>query len=1193
MQYTKSQERAIKTRGSSLLVSAGAGSGKTAVLTQRIIERICDTNDNCDITDFLIVTFTNAASGELSQRIRAKLCEKLGQEPNNKKILRNLSLLPAAKISTINAFCYELVRKNFQKLSLSPKIRMADDTEIKVIKDRLMNKVIDEAFSDEEHYNSFIMAYETFSGAKNDSAFVKILLSLDEKIKNTTSPEEFKKMLCEMYQSGEKSEDFFESAYGKILKEYTKDKVSKLIEKTRLNLDLCLGDEILENKYYDAIKNDEIMLSEISQSLEKSYDNARKCVLEYAPKSLSPVRNYDDTQKLDTIKGVRTSVSETLKKVLKPLYEADGETLKKCSHDCKNIIKELLYLIEKFNYELDLYKKSKSIVEFNDVEHFALSLLVESINPYVETDLARQMQKEFKEIYIDEYQDVNALQDLIFYALSTKEDTTNTEKSRFMVGDIKQSIYRFRGARPDIFKTYRNDFDDIDSDSLRRKIFMQDNFRCSESVIDFTNEIFSRLMGNDYLSGDALVFSRQESSPVISKVNIDICQIDKDEMMGLSSEEFEAFMICKKIKEVVNNPEYTDSDGKQYSYSDVAVITRSKSALKIYESVFSEAGIPVTSDVGESFFGKKEIILALNILNCIDNPERDIYLAGFMRSVVGGFSDDEICLIKTQNKKLKLYLAVKKYILEGKDENLRDKCEEFVQTLREFINLSRGKSASEVLWEIYARCDLINVCASKVFDKNTTPETALQRRSNLLKLYEMSRDFTNTSFHLIGDFIDYINFSMEKNDIKAQRISGKQSVTLMSIHSSKGLEFPVCFVSDTNRGFNHADENERIIVSYTEGVAMKLRDVKGLESQKSATGNADIETPFRLLFKELEKKRAKEEEIRILYVALTRARDRLFVTGAVKGEAQKLVEKGKMLALSRDYMQGKSFLELVLSGAFDIDEEIASVNVISSDECAQEYQNIIDEIQGNKEDKREDDIEVDKELLLSLEGMSAFTYSDEIMTKIPSKLTVSMLKTGLIDEEKVQSQNRDLKTVPDFMKEDIKVTGAEIGTAHHLFMQFANYESCEKSCKDEADRLLEDGFIDAKQRQILDINLLQNFFKTPFYESIKASKNVYREQRFNILVDANEYATQTQKGTHQVLVQGVVDLFFENADGTYTVVDFKTDKVTEENAREVLTERHSKQLEYYCKAVRLITGKEVKEAYLYSLPLLLEIGVEI
>lgn len=1193
MQYTKAQERAIRERGSSLLVSAGAGSGKTAVLTQRIIERICDTNDNCDITDFLIVTFTNAASGELSQRIRAKLCEKSAQDPNNKKILRNLSLLPAAKISTINAFCYELVRKNFQKLSLSPKIRMADDTEIKVIKDRLMNKVIDEAFSDEKHYDSFIMVYETFSGTKNDDAFVKILLKLDEKIKNTTSPEDFKKMLCHMYESCENSHDFFDSSYGKILKEYTKDKVSNLLEKTRLCLDMCLGDEILEKKYYDAIKNDEIMLSDILKCLESGYDKTRECVLEYTPKYLSPVRNYDDTQKLDTIKGIRTSVSETVKKVLKPIFEADGETLKKCSKDCKNIIRELLYLVEKFNNELDLYKKSKSIVEFNDVEHFALSLLVESVDPYVETDLARQMQKEFCEIYIDEYQDVNALQDLIFYALSSKEGQANTEKSRFMVGDIKQSIYRFRGARPDIFKMYRSEFDDIDSHSLRRKIFMQDNFRCAQSVIDFTNQIFSRLMGSDYLSGDALLYSRQEMSKVESKVNIDICEIDKDGMMDLSSEEFEAFMICNKIKEIVNNPDYTDSNGKMYSYSDVAVITRSKGALKIYESVFSDAGIPVVSDVGESFFGKKEIILALNILNCIDNPERDIYLAGFMRSVAGGFSDDEICVIKNQNKKQKLYLAVKKYALEGKDETLKIKCGNFVETLREFINLSRGKSASEVLWEIYARCDLLNICTSKVFDKNTTPEISLQRRANLLKLYEMSRDFTNTSFRLIGDFIDYINFSMEKNDIKAQRVSGKESVTLMSIHSSKGLEFPVCFVSDTNRGINHTDENDRFIVSYTEGVSMKLRDVKGIESQKSQTGNADIETPFRLVFRELEKTRCIEEEIRILYVALTRARDRLFITGAVKGEAKKLLEKCKMQAISKDFKQAKSFLEMVLSASLSDGGEIAGVNIFTSDECMQNYQNIIDAIQDSGSENSDDNSEIDKELLNTLEKMSEFTYRDAVLTKIPSKLTVSMLKTGLIDEEKVQSQDRDLVTVPDFMKEQVKATGAEIGTAHHLFMQFANYSCCEESCEKEADRLLQDGFIDAKQRELLDTNLLQDFFKTPFYEKIKASKNIFREQRFNILVDANEYAKNTQKGTHQVLVQGVVDLFFENDDGTYTVVDFKTDKVKSENARSVLTERHSKQLEYYCKAVEYITGKDVKNAFLYSLPHLLEIEVDI
>ncbi|MBQ8758295.1 MAG: UvrD-helicase domain-containing protein, partial [Clostridia bacterium] len=532
-------------------------------------------------------------------------------------------------------------------------------------------------------------------------------------------------------------------------------------------------------------------------------------------------------------------------------------------------------MVNEFRERMDERKRELSILEFSDAERFTLNLLVKSFSPFEVTDFAVTLRESYKEIYIDEYQDVNPLQDMIFRAISKTDD--GGEFNRFMVGDIKQSIYRFRGARSEIFMSYRDSFCDIEKDGNAKRIFMSDNFRCSKSVIGLTNIIFERLMGKYYGDGDRLNFGRVENRSIDGKVKLIGFGYDSDVAEGVSSAELEAALLCNKIKQIVNNPEHTDSDGRMYKYSDIGILARNKASLKVFESVLNACGIPSSCSFGESFYGKKEILLCLNILSSIDNPERDIFLAGFMRSFAGGFTDDELAIIKKKYKDMSLYRAVINFGENEKETycDLSLKCSSFVKTLRFYRNFSRGKSADKLLWKLYTDMDIPGFCSSDSFtdDKKGT-------RKNLLKLYQMARDFSKTSFRGVGAFIDYINGSMENSDVKSEREIMGDCVSLMTIHSSKGLEFPVCFVANLSKKFDKRDERERLVFSENAGLAVKLCDTGAIRSTESSSGLISIDTPFRkFVAKEIDRELL-EEEVRILYVAMTRARDMLIMTGA-------------------------------------------------------------------------------------------------------------------------------------------------------------------------------------------------------------------------------------------------------------------------------------------------------------------------
>ncbi len=1207
MDFTKAQKSAIDERDCSLIISAGAGSGKTAVLTERILSRICDENDDCNIDDFLIVTFTNAAAKELGDRIRKKLSERASSDVNNTKILNNIALLPLAKISTINAFCYEIVRDNFQKIGLSASVRIADESEMQVIRTRIMNEVLDETFEICGDDEGFLAAYEIFSSAKNDAGFVETLLELDNKLNMLPDPAAFCRKVLEEYAEISDCTEFFDTTMGKKLRANTLYRAEKTEKTMTALMGLCSNYEDLKSSYLPAIDMDRDFARAIRSSCAVGYEEVRKTASEGERLSLKAIRGAIKPAIKDLVKDCRTSANKAFRDELEDKFSCSHEQLALAAKDTYKILSALFSVVKNFSDRVSERKKELGIIEFADAERYALKLLVESVEPFEVTDLANAMRRKYKEIYIDEYQDVNPLQDLIFKSISRHSDD-GVEYSRFMVGDIKQSIYRFRGASSDIFMGYRNEFGDIDEGSLRKRIFMSDNFRCSQSVIGLTNILFERLMKEYFAVGDALNFARMEEQKIERKALLSVFSYEKDEAKDYSATELEGILICDKIKNIVNNAEYTDSKGDRYSYSDICVLARSKNALRTYEAVFTSLGVPVESDVGERFYEKKEIVLCLDILNAIDNPERDIYLAGFMRSFAGEFSDDELALIKKKYKKYSLYRSVINYSRdENADANLRNKCAKFAEKLNCYRAFSRGKSADKLIWKIYCDFDLLNKSSS--FGSDMGKKSV---RKNLLKLYNIARDFSSTSFRGVGEFIDYVNGAMQNNDDKSEREIGQDAVRLMTIHASKGLEFPVCFVSNLSKRHNKKDEQKRLVFSEKAGLATTLCDARGMESIDSDTGLISINTPFRRFVGSEIDKELIDEEIRILYVAMTRARDVLIMTSPLNKKLGNLLKDARSLKISDDCESSPSYLMLLMSCLADdsalaplymsaeLDFEPESDKAASFLECEHfTTTELLDKLccfdRENSELESKEAAQMSNRYLAEKVQLLKDHASKTVKhSQLPAKITVSRLKTGLLDEEHLadtvkreNAEDRE-KIMPTFLAGEQQKTGAEKGTAMHMFMQFADFDACGKgNVEKEADRLYEDGFIDGEQRKLLDIQRLKDFFASDFCGKIQKSGRVYREQRFNLIAKSLEQSLE-----EEILVQGVIDLFFENEDGSYTVVDFKTDRVFGSNAESVLIDRHRTQLLYYKRAVEEMTGKMVKNAVIYSFALMKEIVVE-
>ncbi len=1208
IKLTENQRIAVEDKSGTLLVAAAAGSGKTAILTKRLIDRLCAPDGDGDISQYLVVTFTKAATSELRERLYKALSEYVRENPKNSRARRQLSLIGLAKISTIHSFCLDIIKSNFEALSLPSTLRMGEETEINVLLRTTLEAIIAERYEDTENNTMFLKAVEVLSSAKNDEKFISAILDLYKKLRGLSEPEKRFNLYLERYLEVISANEIFDTYFGKLIRNDLEYELGRAICELECILADIGSDEGVYEVLSEALEKDIAALKDICSTLPGGYVAVKALSESFSATRAKSSKNCENIEFLENAKEQRSKCHTKLKAVMKHYLSASPETVRIAAEECHALLSEIYALIFELDRKFSEEKLEAGLLDYADLEQYALRLLVEDTGEFGgkfrRTALAESISKNYCEIYVDEYQDTNSVQDMIFRAVSTYDENTGTETNRFLVGDVKQSIYRFRGAQPEIFSSYIKKFEDVREENAKNstthKIYLSNNFRCSENVIDTVNLVFDSIMA-DYTADDRLIYSKHEENKITAPCELALlypAENGEDEKESSEKLSEEALYIAARIREMAFNPNVLRENGEMYKYSDFAVLARSANSLSDeYRRAFRKMGVPFTSDTPEDFFALPEVLLAMCLFNCVDNPMRDIYTAGIMYSPVFRFTADELCEIRSVGRKLPFYSAVKKYAEESENAELCEKAGDFLEKIDRFRQLSRGTPTDVLISIMFDETGLPDIYSDKEAHK----------RKNIEKLYELARGFEKTSFRGLSAFLDYLgNLSEGKTDSRPE--SERDSVRFMSIHRSKGLEFPIVFLTGAAKQFNSTDEKEPVIFSASRGIGIKLRDTADTRVTETRRNFAAINTLFREAIRSHERTDMLEEEKRLLYVAMTRARDRLIMTALTKDSERELAladikRRGGFRTYGKYAMRYFDFIYHALTDRqfSSLSKKRSEVPMESPLICYSEQvsQSALLKASKSKSEATEAeaiDQEKKSEILKKLKEAKAASPYISPLSKISAKLSVSQLKKGLLDEEENAKMKVQLKKVPNFMLEKSEADAAEKGTAAHIFMQFADYESLEKSgAAHEADRLLSLGFITERMREIMDLSVLDAFVKSELYAKIKESTRQYRERRFNLRLPASEFTDDTDAKLDDayILVQGVSDLYFENPDGSFTLVDFKTDRVKENDGADILKRRHSAQLTYYKRAIEEITGGTVKEVYIYSFALGREILLDI
>jgi ATP-dependent helicase/nuclease subunit A len=782
VKWTEAQNNAIDSRGRTLLVSAAAGSGKTAVLTARIIKRLTDPENPADISRMLVVTFTKAAAAELRERIQKALSAALAANPSNRALSRQAVKLGRAKICTIHSFCYDMIRTNFERLGIGANVRVADDTEIKIIYGDAMERTINELYDAQPDASAIkdFAAYADNFITDRDDRLNDIMNGIYVKVRSYPEGIGFiKKSADELFSASTKN--FMSSRYGKIISADIKKQLAYFLSVYSDAVNYLTDGGVYAKNYLPAFEYDIEFIKSLCSALECGiYSDIRVLLNSYNRSKLgSGVKKDMQNEETDFFRKVRDDFNNQ-RKAVNEKYFASAETeISKNMLKTAQLCSDTYTLLSLFEDRLNAEKKTRGIVDYGDLEQMTYSLLYKD---GVITDFARETAVRYDEIYIDEYQDVNELQDKIFTAVSN-------EHNRFMVGDIKQSIYGFRGASPGIFSDYRDRFPKYgDKESDANTLFLSDNFRCDRSIIEFTNIIFKCLFkcnsGNvPYYDEDRLIYSKNDDTHKKAVTEVAVIKNDKDTENddGEDSSSGEAVYVVNKIRALI---------AEGYHPKDITILLRSaKNNAGAFETELAKLNLPYYNGVTRDFFENAEVLLMLCMLNCIDNPTRDIYLAGILKSPLYGVTLDELIQIRTHGGGGSLYDALKNYTEKYNFE----KGSYFLDKLKNYRKYAEGQPVDRLIWFIYRDTAIMSL----IYDTDKTGSGKNVRRSNLMLLYEYARRFEASSFRGLYNFIRYINDIIdERETLETAKLSSESddAVKIMTIYQSKGLEFPVCFL---------------------------------------------------------------------------------------------------------------------------------------------------------------------------------------------------------------------------------------------------------------------------------------------------------------------------------------------------------------------------------------------------------------
>ena len=1198
--YTPQQSAAIAERKRTLLISAAAGSGKTATLTQRIISSLTDRESPADISRMLIVTFTRAAASEMRERIEAALRTALAEDPQNKHLSRQLLLLGGARICTIDAFCSDVVRRGAATLGISPSFRVADESERLLLAGEVLNRLIEDAYDGRLSFISpdeFAALADSVTGVRSEAQLSEILFSLAEKLSGFPEGIGYLK-ICAERLSAEAKKPLDERQIPRLA---VKNAGEMLSHYKRIYGDILSDSRSLSGKtllLVPFIEREHAAILRLSSSLSAGYTalcDAFRSEALFSEK-LPVVRSFDtdfDEELYRAYRRVRKDFSEKYEDICKSYFTFTAENIED-SYKCSvQLERHLAAFLAEYDERFQREKHSRGICDFGDIEHDAYRLLVKDGE---RTPLAESISRAYDYVYIDEFQDTNSLQDAIFRAVSREDNL-------FMVGDVKQSIYGFRNAEPSIFAAYKRRFPAVEeaSGSPAASIFMSQNFRSDAPIIDFTNRIFDTLFD---LTGEAIAYAKEDrlsagkKQPAIpAPVEVWLCDrlCGEDTEEDGESEDEEGFdeevtAVAEEIHRLLSVG--TLDDGTPIKPSDIAVLLRGGRAdAEKFAEAIRGYGVPVSSEEDKDFFLKPEILLVLSLLNVIDNPYRDIPLAALLRSPLYRFTMDELVTLRLgQSENASLYEALRENA-EKDGGDLGEKARAFLSELSSFRGMAEGIPVDRLLRHLYRETGLLGL--------SSDGDGGRQRRQHLLLLYQYARRFEASSFRGLYQFISYINTVIAENRrVSELESTGEEleSVRIMTIHHSKGLEFPVTFLSRTAKRYNESDLSAPILFHRDLGAVTRFRDETGL----ARVGNLLYAATAR----ELESA-GREEEMRVLYVALTRARERLYVTARTQKTmpAEALISEA---AASRPYLSPfqvyscKSYLSLVLSTVTG-EEPYVRFRTVSPLLSEQEE---AEKGKGKEEALLGGEITVDAD---TLRHRFDYEYPYKAVSEMPQKLSVSRLYPTVLDElgeedatepslEKSGEKRLTTVRLPLFMTGDGGDDAARRGTATHLFMQFCDYERLKAtSVEEELSRLVSERFITEEDARLVFLSELEEFRRSDFFSALLSAKKLYRELRFHASLPAAEFTAEEEKKAalfgERIFVQGVMDCILVRENGEYSVVDYKTDRLTpyelthREAAAEKLSARHREQLSYYAAAATEIFGYPPQSLLIYSLPL--------
>ena len=1136
MTWTTQQQQAIDERGKNILVAAAAGSGKTAVLVERIKKQV--TEEGVSIDNMLIVTFTNAAASEMREKIRKAIRAKAKEVPELKK---QLDLLPGASISTFHAFALDVIKHFFYLIDLEPGFSICDDAQSVVIKEDAIDELIESRFEeDSEEFYEFLDWY----GSEHDLDKVKSIINrtytalqalpepfetFDKKVAELSlTPDEYKRTRAMALMD--------DIVFFDLL-----DALNYLEEAERLISSSGLTN--MAKKIRPEIEAHKSML-EMAES--GNYD-AIGVIMEAFPKVVmrtSGLERESYAEISDIVKALRNNAKALRNDLQSAFFTAPMIGQFNDINDLSDKAKTLQGLLIDFDRIFKEKKAEKGLIDFNDIEHYCLEILSDP-------RAAEYYRDKYSYIFIDEYQDTSLLQEAII-------DRIKREDNLFMVGDIKQSIYKFRLAEPEIFKRKYNDFAKC-TDGKSIKIDLNRNFRSKPAILSGINRLFGPIM-EDY-NNDAKLYPGIEYEGKYSFepecVVIDMSTLDEadEAVQELESDELEALEICSIIKENLGK-EYYDSKKcqvRKIEYRDIVILMRSvKSHADTYYQVLKAQGIPLFVDDNDGYFDTMEINIFMNLLSVLDNKYQDVPFISVLRSEIFGFSTDELARIRACHKK-DSYVTAFRIFAEEQDDmaDLQKKCRSVFDKLERWKGLAMAMPLPKFIWKLMLESGYYIIMGAM--------PSGTQRQANLRALVDKAENFANSGQTSLYSFMQYIDM-VKKNDIKTGQVKllGEKDdvVRLMTIHKSKGLEFPMVIVSGMSRKLMYGKSDEKVLFHKDVGLGMFKEDPKQHLENKTL--------PYNIIMRQVHREEY-EEQIRVLYVALTRARDILYMTGTVR-DALKFM-RGKEIGVRSD----STYFNL-LSILPPCDIISCSELKLPDDEDALKRGVISDMLAGAP----------DEELAQKVKAKLDYEYPFEYARKIRPKYSVSSLNAASHGRTSAAASGEIHLTEPAFMQENKAMTGAEKGTVYHGIMERLDFSRAQKEgrkyIESMAEAFVRDGIFLQNEIEAVDFERIERFFGSEMGQRcVRAFEGgrLRREEPFDL---------KLQMDGEDIVVQGIIDCYFEE-NGKIILLDYKTNWIDEskpfEEEEKRLRDTYKTQLEKYGEALTKASGKPVTESYLY------------